>query len=266
MCHPTGFRHRNSASSCRVHSCPLRRSSALITLSEQALARGLKASLGFASLGINMRLAVNIPASALAKVPITEIVETFRRSQFEKWPGAVIDVPEEQIIPELALADEMAKKSCVPSTSILRSTILAAAIPRWRGPRRCRSPKRKIDRVFVDDCGSDKGNARLCKTVIDLAHSFGRIAVGVGIQKASDALALVGMGCDHGQGFSCSVSRCRRSAWSRCCVNARPRKARSSPPGSQPAIAPASNGALERTVCRPSTLRRLQCVQASRRG
>ncbi len=60
-------------------------------------------------LGLNMRLAVNIPASALAKVPIAEIVETFR-PQFEKWPGAVIDVPEEQIIPELALADEIAKK------------------------------------------------------------------------------------------------------------------------------------------------------------
>jgi EAL domain-containing protein (putative c-di-GMP-specific phosphodiesterase class I) len=41
----------------------------------------------------------------------------------------------------------------------------------------------------------------LSKTVIDLAHGFGRIAVGVGIQKASDALALVIMGCDYGQGF-----------------------------------------------------------------
>jgi EAL domain-containing protein (putative c-di-GMP-specific phosphodiesterase class I) len=41
----------------------------------------------------------------------------------------------------------------------------------------------------------------LCKTVIDLAHNFGRIAVAIGIEKAADAVALVSMGCDYGQGF-----------------------------------------------------------------
>jgi EAL domain-containing protein (putative c-di-GMP-specific phosphodiesterase class I) len=59
----------------------------------------------------------------------------------------------------------------------------------------------KLDRAFVTDCGSDKVNAPLCKTVIDLAHNFGSVAVAVGIEKASDALALVSMGCDYGQGF-----------------------------------------------------------------
>jgi len=37
--------------------------------------------------------------------------------------------------------------------------------------------------------------------VIDLAHGFGRYVVTVGIEKAADALALVSMGCDYGQGF-----------------------------------------------------------------
>jgi EAL domain-containing protein (putative c-di-GMP-specific phosphodiesterase class I) len=37
--------------------------------------------------------------------------------------------------------------------------------------------------------------------VIDLAHNFGSIAVAIGIEKAADALALVSMGCDYGQGF-----------------------------------------------------------------
>ena len=37
--------------------------------------------------------------------------------------------------------------------------------------------------------------------MIDLAHNFGSVAVAVGIEKASDALALVSMGCDYGQGF-----------------------------------------------------------------
>jgi EAL domain-containing protein (putative c-di-GMP-specific phosphodiesterase class I) len=59
----------------------------------------------------------------------------------------------------------------------------------------------KLDRAFVADCGTDKVNAPLCKTVIDLAHGFGRYVVADGIEKAADALALVSMGCDYGQGF-----------------------------------------------------------------
>ena len=59
----------------------------------------------------------------------------------------------------------------------------------------------KLDRSFVTDCGTDKVNAPICKTVIDLAHSFGSLAVGIGIEKASELTALVSMGCDLGQGF-----------------------------------------------------------------
>ena len=59
----------------------------------------------------------------------------------------------------------------------------------------------KLDRSFVVGCGTDKVYAPICKTVIDLAHSFGALAVGIGLEKASDAMALVSIGCDLGQGF-----------------------------------------------------------------
>jgi predicted signal transduction protein with EAL and GGDEF domain len=61
--------------------------------------------------------------------------------------------------------------------------------------------RRDEDRSFVTDCGTDKVNAPVCKTVIGLAHSFGALAVGIGIEKASELTALVSMGCDLGQGF-----------------------------------------------------------------
>src|SRR6202167_3194955 len=83
--------------------------SSLITLSEQALTEGLKANLSFAKLGVNLRLAVNMPVNALVKVGIADIVQTYR-PQFEKWPGLIIDVTEEQIVTELALAHDIAKK------------------------------------------------------------------------------------------------------------------------------------------------------------
>jgi len=170
----------------------------IIALAELGLTQALKASLNFATLGVNLRLAVNAPVSALVKIDVAEIVQSYS-SQFEKWPGLIIDVSEEQILNDLAFASEFTKK--------LQHLNVKLAIDDFgRGHASLARLKElpfaelKLDHVFVTDCGADKVNARLCKTVIDLAHSFGSIAVAIGIEKASDALALVRMGCDHGQG------------------------------------------------------------------
>lgn len=173
--------------------------SSLITLSEQALAQALKACLNFAQLGVNLRMAVNIPVNALVKLAIADIVQTYR-PKFEKWPGLIIDVTEEQIVTDLALATELVKKLAHLDVKLAiddfgrgySSLVRLKELP---------FAELKLDRAFVTDCGSDKVNAPLCKTVIDLAHNFDSVAVAIGIEKASDALALVSMGCDCGQGF-----------------------------------------------------------------
>jgi len=173
--------------------------SSLVTLSELALAQALRAGLNFAKLGVNLRLAVNIPVNALVKIAVAGIVQTYR-PQFEKWPGLIIDVTEEQIVTDLALANSIAK-------GLQHLNVKLAIDDFGRGYSSLARLKElpfaelKLDRAFVADCGTDKVNAPLCRTVIDLAHNFGSIAVAIGIEKAADALALVSMGCDYGQGF-----------------------------------------------------------------
>jgi len=135
----------------------------------------------------------------LVKLPVEDIVKSVRPNT-DKWPGLIIDVPEEQIINDLALAGEITKK-------LDRLNVRLAIDDFGRGysslARLGELPfaELKLDRAFVADCGTDKVNAPLCKTVIDLAHNFGRAAVAMGIEKAGDAMALVSMGCDYGQGF-----------------------------------------------------------------
>jgi EAL domain-containing protein (putative c-di-GMP-specific phosphodiesterase class I) len=144
-------------------------------------------------------MAVNIPVNALVKLAIADIVQTYS-PQFEKWPGLIIDVSEEQILPNLALAIDLTKR-------LLHLNVKLAIDDFGRGysslARLKESPfaELKLDRNFVTDCGTDEVNAPLCRTVIDLAHNFGAVAAAIGIEKASDALALVSMGCDVGQGF-----------------------------------------------------------------
>jgi EAL domain-containing protein (putative c-di-GMP-specific phosphodiesterase class I) len=173
--------------------------SSLVALSELALTKAMQASLKFSGLGVNVRVAVNVPVNALVKVGVADIVQTYS-GQFEKWPGLIIDVTEEQIVTELALASDLTKK-LQPLNVKLALDDFGRGYSSLVRLKELPFAELKLDRTFVIDCGTDKVNAPLCKTVIDLAHNFGSIAVAIGIEKASDAVALVRMGCDYGQGF-----------------------------------------------------------------
>ncbi len=171
----------------------------LIKLSEMALLDALRAGSKFAELGIQLRIAVNVPIAALVKLPVTEIVGS-KRQPGDKWPGLIIDIPEEQIINDIPLANELTKKFA-PANVRLAVDDFGRAYAALTKIKEMPFVELKLDRTFVVDCGHHKSNAPMCKTVIDLAHSFGSVAVAVGIEKASDAVALVSMGCDYGQGF-----------------------------------------------------------------
>jgi EAL domain-containing protein (putative c-di-GMP-specific phosphodiesterase class I)/FixJ family two-component response regulator len=171
----------------------------LLALSEQALSSALQTGLNFSKLGINLRFAVNIPVASLVKLPIADIVRT-HREQLDHWPGLIIDITEEQIVSDLPLATQMAKQ-LAPLNVKLAIDDFGRGYSSLARLKELPFAELKLDRTFVADCGTDKVNAPLCKTVIDLAHNFGSAAVAIGIEKASDALALTSMGCDIGQGF-----------------------------------------------------------------
>jgi EAL domain-containing protein (putative c-di-GMP-specific phosphodiesterase class I) len=171
----------------------------LLTLSEQAIGTVLKAGVKFSKLGINLRFAVNVPVSSLVQMSIPDLVRA-HRDQVDHWPGMIIDVTEEQIVTDLALANEMTKK-LAPLNVKLAIDDFGRGFSSLARLKELPFTELKLDRTFVTDCGTDKVNAPLCKTVIDLAHNFGSAAVAIGIEKASDAMALTSMGCDIGQGF-----------------------------------------------------------------
>ncbi len=172
---------------------------ALVKLAERSLESALRAGLNFARLGVHLQLAVNISTDALGKVRFPEILKTYR-PQFDRWPGLVVDVAEEQLVADLARVSEIARELRPIGVNLAidncgrRYTSLA-------GLKELPFTELKLDRAFVADCATGKVNAPLCKTVIDLAHGYGSVAVAIGIEKASDALALLRMGCDYGQGF-----------------------------------------------------------------
>lgn len=171
----------------------------LVKLAEHALISALKAGLSFAKLGVTLQLAVNVSVSALGKLRMSEVLQTYR-PQFERWPGLIIDVMEEQVVADPARVSEIAKelKQLEVKLAIDNFGRRYAALPNLK---ELPLAEVKIDRSFVADCATSKANAPACKTMIDLAHNLGSLAVAIGIEKASDAIALLRMGCDCGQGF-----------------------------------------------------------------
>jgi EAL domain-containing protein (putative c-di-GMP-specific phosphodiesterase class I) len=172
---------------------------AVLRLSELALHSALQAGHNFSKMGINLRLTVNIPLAALAKLPVEDIVKA-QRPQPDNWPGLIVDVPEDQIVADLPLAIELAKKF-EPVNVRLAIDDCGRAYSMLAGLAEFPFAEIKLDRAFVADCATDRVNAPLCKSIINLAHHFGRSAVAMGIEKAPDAVAMVSMGCDFGQGF-----------------------------------------------------------------
>jgi EAL domain-containing protein (putative c-di-GMP-specific phosphodiesterase class I) len=170
----------------------------LIALGERALVSAVKAEQTFAKIGVSLRLAINIPLGALATLPVADIIRAQRPA--ESWAGLTIDVTEEQVVKDPALAEEMAK-ALAPLNIRLAVDHFGRAYSSLVRRKELPFAELKLDRSFVTDCSTSKVNAPLCRTVIGLAHKFGCSAVAIGIEKAADAVALVSMGCDYGQGF-----------------------------------------------------------------
>jgi EAL domain-containing protein (putative c-di-GMP-specific phosphodiesterase class I) len=171
----------------------------LVKLAEMAMTSALKAGDKFSQNGVHLRLAVNVPIQALVKLSVVDIVRAHRPSA-DKWPGMIIDITEDQIIKDVPLALNLSMKFAEWNVKLAIDDF-GRAYSALTKIESLPFAELKLDRVFVTDCGSNKMNAPLCKSVINLAHSFGSVAVAVGIEKASDAVALVSMGCDYGQGF-----------------------------------------------------------------
>ena len=170
----------------------------LARLAEYALLTTLQSWSLFVEAGFNLHLAVDVPASALSKVPIAALV-TENRPRSDAWPGLILEITEDQIVRDIAVAKQRANelKSCGVTLAI---DDFGAGYSSFSSLRNLPFAEIKLDGSFVKDCATDATSAAICQTAIDLAHRFGSMAVAEGIESMTDLQALQVMGCDFGQG------------------------------------------------------------------
>jgi EAL domain-containing protein (putative c-di-GMP-specific phosphodiesterase class I) len=172
---------------------------ALLKLSRLALVDALKASAHFHEQGIVLQLAINIGADSLLNLPVADLALIHRPERGE-WPGILLEVPARQVVNKI----ESLKAR---SPSLLKSGVSIAIDNFGCGSisldilGKMPFSEIKIDRSLVQDCATNKDNARICKTVIQMAHNFGSRAAAVGISTEADLRTLLEFDCDVGQGF-----------------------------------------------------------------
>ena len=152
----------------------------------------------FEEAGFNLHLAINVPVSVLPKLPIAALVSEFRPKS-ERWPGLIVEVTEDQIVRDLALAQKIAGQLQMNDIKIAIDDF-GAGYSSFSSLRELPFAELKVDRSFVQGCATDATNAAICQTAIDLAHRFGSAAVADGVETQADLQALMVMGCDFGQG------------------------------------------------------------------
>jgi EAL domain-containing protein (putative c-di-GMP-specific phosphodiesterase class I) len=171
----------------------------LTALATQAITNAVKTSAAFFEAGVSLKFAVNVNVETLAKLPVAILVEKYR-SQDEKWPGLIFDVTESQVLTKTALL-----KSRI--AGLHRAGVSLAIDNFGRGNssfgifKELPFAEIKIDRSCVQGCSDEGGNAKLCKSMIELAHNFGSKASAVGIESSADAQKLADLGCNNGQGY-----------------------------------------------------------------
>ena len=180
----------------------------MLALTERVIVTALHDWDDFAANGMAMKLAVNVPVSALVKLPITDMVRE-ERPKAENWPGLILEVTEDEIIRDLKLANDAAER--------LQAVALLARARRFRrrlfldrAAEQLPFSELKIDRAYVMNCHTDRVNAGLCEVFVELAKRFGLKTVAEGIEiRPREPQAAGARAATSGRAI-CSPSRCRR--------------------------------------------------------
>ena len=176
--------------------------------------RRCEAGLNFAKLGVNLRLAVNIPVNALVKIAVADIVQNYR-PQYRQMAGPDHRRDRGADRHRSQARQRYHQEARSTSTSSSRSTISAAAIPRWCGSRSCRSPS-SSSTAPLSPIAAPTRSMRRCARPSSTSRTISAASPWRSASRRPPTRWRWSAWAATTARASCSASRCRRSASSRC--------------------------------------------------
>jgi EAL domain-containing protein (putative c-di-GMP-specific phosphodiesterase class I) len=171
----------------------------MLALTERVILTALRDFDDCAALGASIKLSVNVPVSAFIKLPIAQMLREERPSA-DTWPGLILEVTEDEAMNDLKIANDVADQLRELHCTLALDDF-GAGYSSLARLRQLPFSELKIDRSYVTDCNTDKVNAGLCETIVELSKRFGLKTVAEGIETVHESHKLQGIGCDIGQGY-----------------------------------------------------------------
>lgn len=171
----------------------------MLALTERVIITALRDWETCAEHGVSIKLSVNVPVTALVKLPIAQMLREERPSA-PNWPGLILEVTEDEIVKDLQIANDVADQLRAFNCSLAIDDF-GAGYSSLARLRQLPFSELKIDRSYVTNCHTDRINAGLCETIVELAKRFGLKSVAEGVETTYESHKLQGMGCDIAQGY-----------------------------------------------------------------
>jgi EAL domain-containing protein (putative c-di-GMP-specific phosphodiesterase class I) len=171
----------------------------LLNLASHALVNAARSSVHFHQLGLAMQISINIGVENLLALPISDIVSRYRPERND-WGGVLLEITGRQLLNKSATLTRLLTELQQANIPIAMDNFGVGALY-LDVLNQIKCAEIKIDRSLVEGCASDAGKRRSCKSIIQLAHNFGALAVAVGVSNEADFNTLTGLDCDLAQGF-----------------------------------------------------------------
>jgi EAL domain-containing protein (putative c-di-GMP-specific phosphodiesterase class I) len=117
---------------------------------------------------VPFKFVVNVPVCAFTKLPIARMLRE-ARPKAKHWPGLILEVTEDQMIDDLALANDVAADLALQCNLALDD--FGAGYSSLARLRQLPFSELKIDRSYVMNCDSNPVNAGVCETIVEMRKS-----------------------------------------------------------------------------------------------
>lgn len=153
----------------------------------------------FAVAGLNVRLSINAPPSALESAALPSLLSMLRPSH-PAWPGLTVELTESEIVRRVDLVRRAVEELSIQQVSIAiddfgsgySSLVRLIEVP---------FAEIKIDRALVRQCAFDESIRIFLKAIRDFAHYHAAIVVAEGVETVEEFEVIADLGIDQAQGF-----------------------------------------------------------------
>ena len=174
----------------------------LAALTDTVLRQACTDWLDFEAAGRPLRLAINVPGHQIVEMPLVKMLRELSPKS-DQWPGLVLEVTEDEALRDIEAARAISTQLKIYGVS-LSIDDFGMGYSSFSRLREIPFKEIKLDRSLVDGCAEDDVKGALCRSVIDLAHSFGAKAVAEGVECKKDLDFLRSIWCDLAQGYFCA--------------------------------------------------------------